>query len=319
MIKAEVIRDSVSPQGIRLTTFKLRYPKFIHGEFMTHRVLSRNASSSRAVPSRKLIEEAMSDTLRAEPVAWGKDQKGMQAFEELEGDALEAVKGLWRAAALSAAQIAQAMMEAGAHKQIVNRVIEPFTHINVVVTATELDNFFGLRLDKGADPTMRTLAIAMWQARSESTPELLNPGEWHLPFIKVADVAAAFRFSEESAQAGHFFGRFVEPQEVLLWVSAARCARVSYESFVTGKDSTIEEDIELFQKLLGCQPLHASPAEHQATPDEWLDKTWGSMTEEAYFVPHWKNSTQHGNFRGWRQHRQMIPGQDKAPIPPEYL
>ena len=52
---ARVLLDSVSPGGVRLVTMEVRYPRFIHAEFMTHRMFSRNAGSSRALPIRKMI------------------------------------------------------------------------------------------------------------------------------------------------------------------------------------------------------------------------------------------------------------------------
>lgn len=320
MIKAEVIADSVSPQGKRLTTFKLRYMRFIHAELMTHRMLSKNASGSRAVPTAKLIEEASDENLRASPIFWGKNQKGMQAAEELAGDELATVQEVWEAAALHACQFAHLMNTAGAHKQIVNRILEPFTHINVVATSSEagLMNFFGLRLHKDAQPEIRALAEAMWRARGESTPEELLPGEWHLPFASSHhDAAAAMAFAKETAEnPEHWFGRRVEAQEALLWTSTARCARVSFESFVTLKPSTIEEDVKLFLDLLGKSPVHASPAEHQATPDEVETISVHDRRPALPFV--WKNPSQHGNLDGWRQHRKMIAGESQAPIPEGY-
>lgn len=352
MISAEIVCDSVSPQEKRLTTFKLRYPKFIHGEFMTHRVISRNASSSRAIPVKKLIQEVRDDALRAAPIWWGKEQKGMQALEELTDqyyadggedvslharyiewnsihDQLcfapprQAAQMLWKAAALRAADCAEQMERIGAHKQIVNRLLEPFSHINVVATATEWDNFFGLRLHKDAMPEMRALAIAMWEARKASTPKLLKPGKWHLPFVSDA----------EFDQRERIFYAFVrdlvknpEPEtltylEVWLKVSVARCARVSYESFETGKRSTVEEDLKLYEKLLGTAavehaapagPIHASPAEHQATPDE-LGKRY-----DNYGKPLWEHPHEHGNFVGFRQFRKMLVGEAIAPLPEEF-
>src|SRR3990167_1565104 len=131
-ISATVIADSISDAGIRITTMQLRYPRFIHAEFMTHRGFSRNASSSRAVPTAKLLEEVRSDALRAAPIFWGKNQPGMQAAEELSGYQLELAKAEWRSAAFGAAARAESLASLGAHKQIVNRILEPFTHINVV-------------------------------------------------------------------------------------------------------------------------------------------------------------------------------------------
>ena len=325
MIEASIIADSISPQGKRIVTYKLRYPKFIHGEFMTHRVISRNASSSRAIPTSKLIEEVRSDALRAGPVFWGKNQSGMQAAEELSAEPVQGqtawmkldidhphfgslsmsekdrARALWSEAAGQAAHYAEFMHKVGVHKQIVNRLLEPFSHINVVATATEWDNFFGLRLHKDAQPEMLALASAMWEARKASTPRLLKPEEWHLPFVDSFN--NILDYAQVSAQSTPL-------TEFAIKVSVARCARVSYESFETGKRSTVEEDLKLYDRLVGAQPLHASPAEHQATPDNpYMGGEAGSK---------WQRPGEHGNFVGWRQYRKMLPGEAVAPLPEGY-
>ena len=321
MIEARVVCDSISPAGIRLTTMQLRYPKFIHGEFMTHRVFSRNASSSRAVPTAKLLEEARSDALRAAPVFWGKNQPGMQAAEELgnvvkraraaiigrtdETTDRELAEFAWAGAAITAAGFAEIMLASGAHKQIVNRLLEPFLHINVVVTATEWDNFFGLRLDAAAQPEMRALAEAMWKVRNESRPEHLLPGDWHLPFVSVEDDWPEINGGGVTTQ---------DQVDVMIRISVARCARVSYLSNDTGRRSTVEEDLKLYDRLLGGQPIHASPAEHQATPDVMGD----DYSRSKYGIIRWENLSQHGNLRGWRQYRKMLPNEAVAPLPKEY-
>lgn len=276
---------------------------------MTHRVISRNASSSRAIPTAKLLEEVRSDALRAAPVFWGKNQPGMQAAEELSdtpykfhGDnideklsSLQCAKDSWRNAALDAAVHAETLLSHGAHKQIVNRLLEPFSHINVIATATEWDNFFGLRLHKDAQPEMRVLALAMWEARKASTPKLLQPGEWHTPFVEHWDYNDCLHHDTRD-EAEH------TPMSLAIKVSVARCARVSYESFETGKRSTIEEDLALFERLKASG--HWSPFEHQATP---IGPGAGS-----------NESWQCGNFRGWRQYRKMVPGEAVRAIPEGY-
>lgn len=314
MIEAIVICDSISPAGIRLTTMKLRYPKFIHGEFMTHRVFSRNASSSRAVPIKKSLEEVRSDTLRATPIWWGKNQPGMQADEELSdddafknqelfgyhvGSTRDRAKAAWRAAAMTAASRAEVLEQLGAHKQIVNRVLEPYLHINVVFSTTELENFFGLRLHAAAMPEMRMLAEAMWEAYKSSDPhKVLDIGlpYWHLPFVNVSELLATVDKDKYPN---------LTDLDISQRVSVARCARVSYESFETGKRSTVDEDLALYNRLLTSG--HWSPFEHQATPDERLVNSWSD----------WKH-TDHGNFVGWRQLRKMMPGENVAPLPEKY-
>jgi thymidylate synthase ThyX len=307
MISAQVICDSKNAEGNRLTTFQLRYPKFIHGEFMTHRVFSRNASSSRAIPTKKYLEEVRSDKLRAAPEGWGKNQKGMSASEELSGVELERIKDMWKSAALSAATQAEGMDSIGAHKQLVNRILEPFIHINVVCTATKYDNFFGLRLDENADPTMQALAKAMWDAYSQSTPRHLSTGEWHLPYITPDDWNSwkQLQMAQEHWTHEEYITRLIK-------MSVARCARVSYQSFETGKQSTLEEDLKLFDRLLANAPIHASPAEHQATPDDRVEHKFGQSVK-------WAMKHEHGNFTGWRQYRKMLKGEAIAPLPEKYL
>ena len=309
MPTASVITDSISPQGIRLLTFKLRYPWMIHGELMTHRCFSRNASSNRAIPLARMLEEARDDSLRAEPVFWGSEQKGMGPGAELDDiDFYDSVAGRgktrkgmakheWRSAALWAADRAEALGKVGTHKSIANRLLMPFTHANVVVTATEWDNFFGLRLAADAEPTMRALAVAMWEAQKDSEPDKLKPGEWHLPFIDEHDLERA-----PSLEIN-------ELTDTMRKVSVARCARVSYESHETGKRSTVEADLRLYDQL--SKDGHWSPFEHQATPDEYIRISSG--------VGHiWLNQECHGNLHGWRQYRKMMPGESVKALPEGY-
>ncbi len=278
-ITAQVIADSVSPDGIRLTTFQLRYPKFIHGEFMTHRVFSRNASSSRAIPVERLIQDIVDDP--AAPIFWGRNQPGMQSREELTGIERHLAEITWDEARLEAIKNARMMNNAGAHKQIVNRIIEPWCHINVVVTATEWDNFFALRCHADAQPEMRVLAEAIRDARDGSTPILLAPPFWHLPYVAPVEQNRP---------------KSMMVQE-LIKLSVARCARVSYLTH-EGKPPDVDADLKLYDRLVSAVPLHASPAEHQATPDE-----------RGHLTGNWYHSSEHANFRGWRQYRKMLPGE----------
>lgn len=289
-ISAKVIADSISDNGKRITTMQLRYPRFIHAEFMTHRQFSRNASSSRAVPVSRLIADMQDDP--AMPLVWGKNQKGMQADEEcstmvvvprtISVDDLGTPtqtknfalsnQDAWLIAMDNAIKMARYFDEAGYHKQIVNRLLEPFSHINVVVTATEWSNFFALRLHRDAEPHMQMLALAMKQAMDKSSPETLARGQWHTPYV-------------------HRDNRTKEDDFAAVKLSVARCARVSYLTH-DGKEPYPDEDLKLYDRLVGSVPLHASPAEHQAMPDpggQW---------------PH-----QWGNFQGWVQYRKTLTGE----------
>lgn len=332
-IEAKIILDSAHPQGddYRLTTFLLRYPKFIHAEHCRHRMMSLCVSSSRAVPVSKNLEEVRSDELRAGPVYWASEQKGMSGGAELLGmDAPGWMQGYhnysgrysgyptsqksmaqqeWKYSALQAADQAERLVKIGAHKSIVNRLLEPFLHVNVLCTIVAkpgLLNFSGLRLDKAAQPEIRVLAEAMWAAWNESTQKLLQPGEWHLPFIGDDEFYAFMR------------PEYLNREQCMLRISTARCARLSYASFETGKRSTIEEDLKLYDRLIGSKPIHASPAEHQASPDKWYDKHNSTGRAIDIGIGCWEHPEQHGNFPGWQQHRKLLPNESMAALPEGY-
>lgn len=291
-ISATVIADSISPAGIRLTTFQLRYPRFIHAELMTHRVFSRNASSSRAIPVAKMIEDLRRDP--AMPIYWGSNKPGMQAGAELEMHDLLGVKCVWIAAMEDAIAHAETLMNAGLHKQIANRILEPWAHINVVVTATDWENFFTLRRHKDAQPELRILAELMYDEMVAGQPKILQPGDWHLPYLTDEE-----RLGVAEAD-GFDIGRKV---------SVARCARVSYLTH-DGRQTTVEEDLALFDRLVGAQPLHASPAEHQATPDEpAIQEVYGGHGTVVEVPAGFVRPDLHGNLRGWIQYRKMLPGE----------
>lgn len=269
---AKVIEFSIAENGKPLVTLQLRYQRFIHAEFMTHRVFSRNAASSRAIPVAKMIEQVRTDP--AMPIHWGKNQPGMQANEQLTGDELFITKDTWRVAANAAADLAECMNKVGAHKQVANRILEPFQFMQVIVTATEWDNFFDLRDHPDAQPEIRALAIEMRRAISITMPVIRlrdrqHESAWHLPYVT----------QQERRQ-------FEYQPEFLAKLSAARCARVSYLTH-DGAVPDVAKDLDLYERLVGGRPLHASPIEHQAYP-----------------LP--LAAQRSNNFMGWRQHREIV-------------
>lgn len=295
--EVEIVAASISDRDIPLTTYKLRYWRGIHSELMTHRVFSRNAGSSRARPSAAIIQQVRDDPWG--PLHWGKNEPGMQATTQLTGVELEDASVIWHQAAEDAANHAEDLSHlCNAHKQIVNRLLEPFTYIDVVLTATDFANWFALRDHKDADPTIRDLAVKMKEAESKCHRSVLQPGMWHLPFIRAQDATNVVH----KITARGVLRKLPTDDEVneyLLKISSARCARTSYKAF-DGLVSSIDDDIGLFTKLVGSQPLHASPTEHQATPDTWL----GGPTTGS-----WDNPGLHGNLRGWIQHRKLLPAE----------
>lgn len=269
---AWVRADSINPLGRRLLTFETLAHRYIHPEVLTHRAFGRNASSSRATPSQALIDQVLNDPW--EPCHWGANQSGMQANAELDDLKKYRAGQMWRGAAHQAALAAQALLDLGAHKQIVNRVLEPYLPIRNVMTGTEWGNWFGLRDHPDAQPEIRALAKAMWVAMKASKPvqRTLKTGLWHLPYV-TDDERLELTVTEAKK------------------VSAARCARVSYRLH-DGKPTTLEADLALYERLMGGDPKHASPTEHQAQPVR------GDTLCYA-----------HGPFRGWTQFRKEIPGE----------
>lgn len=236
-ISAKIIADTISPVGKRITTLQLRYPRYIHAEFMTHRQFSRNASSSRAIPIEQLIKDVLED--KVEPV-FMENQKGMAASVPLTGWRLATAKLLWDQARSKAISSAHSLAAQGVHKQIANRLLEPFSHINVLVTSTEWDNFFNLRIAPGAQQEICELAKAMKKSMDDSIPE---EGVIHLPYI-------------DSEDEKHFNNIVYDLQKI----SVARCARVSYLNFENKK--SYEDDMRLFTQLYDNK--HMSPFEHSA-------------------------------------------------------
>jgi thymidylate synthase ThyX len=279
--EVSIVADSVGPNGARVTTFQLRYPRMVHAELMTHRAFSRNASSTRAIPTAKMIEWVMKDP--AMPVYWGKNQKGMQAGAEIISQDVATAEVAWLAARDDALRCAHTLMGLGVHKQIASRVLEPWTHINVVVTATDFSNFFALRCHRAAMPEIQKLAVMMARAYRDSTPMPLKAGWWHLPFVNDAELAELC----EVRDAGDFRSTMPAVSR-LLKLSVARCARVSYKTF-EGKEPDPEKDVELHDQLLSNG--HWSPFEHPAR----------AMNAGA------GDGFRSGNFTGWVQYRQMLP------------
>ena len=269
----------------RIDTLLLRYPRCIHAEFMTHRVFSRNAASSRAIPVKKLIQDVINDPFV--PLYWGENQKGMQAGEEINTQVWLKDHSLtreeaWEKAMWAAIHMAEAFDKAGYHKQIINRLLEPFSHITVVVTSTQWSNFLALRDHPDAEPHIQILAKRIREALDGAQVEILNPGVWHLPFVSPEE-------------------HFEYTTEQLKILSVARCASTSYKT-VDGFDMTLERASEIYEKLIGQSPMHASPFEHQAQADNGLDFLSTIKWNDIHGLG--------GNLGpGWIQLRKTLPGE----------
>lgn len=254
----KIIADSIGPSGKRLTTWELCYPRFVHAELMTHRLFSRNAASSRAIPIQKMLQRVQDGP--AMPVWWGKNQAGMQANEELDDVAKNEAKWEWLAARDTAVRHVRVLQDKGLHKQVANRVVEPWMFITVILTSTEFENWFGLRDHKDAQPELAWVAKDMHEKFDDSRPLVLQAGQWHLPYIFEEDRAFAEMMVRNSIENCY--------DNLLCEISTGRCARVSYLTHDGKRDW--DEDVTLHNKLRASG--HWSPFEHACQ----------AMTKEAW-------------------------------------
>lgn len=267
MISANVLQMSVGPVKT-ITSMELCYPRFIHAELMTHRVFSRNASSSRAVPIDRMIRDTQENP--AMPNSWMQNKPGMQGGDVLGAREISEAKDAWIKACNDAVKHARVLKDLGCHKQIVNRILEPFAHIKVIVTATEWDNFFMLRLSEQAEPNIRELAQKMQNAMFKFEPQHVGTGGLHAPYVHVDTMISQGMSVEDICMA-----------------SAGRCARVSYLNH-DGTKADVHQDIMLARRLLTDK--HASVFEHQAFA---LSNSVATDMRSR-------------NFYGWTQFRERV-------------
>lgn len=336
-ISAKIVADSLTNQGHRITTLEVIFPRFILAEFNTHRLFSRNSASSRAIPFNKMLKSIETEPFI--PIAWQADHKGMQGTQYLtEPDDIEYAIGTWLHALDSAVEEAKILHGgAGVTKQLVNRLLEPFMYHKVLITATEFDNFYELRspaYSLGADSNIRSkkdahklypnlaaslneldwfkinkgmgeihimdLAEKMWDAMNESTPKLLNPGEWHIPY--------GDKINLDDAELG--FDIFLEQKlSAKIQISVARCARLSYQTLGDNPVIDYQKDFELYNTLK--ESGHFSPFEHVAramTDQEYYSSVKGLSTDSMLGRPVFqdKDFGWNNNFRGFMQFRWLL-------------
>ncbi|CBW47020.1 N4 gp30-like protein [Roseovarius sp. 217 phage 1] len=286
-LQVEVILASTAADAPPIYTIRMRYPRPIHGEIMTHRVFGRNARSSRAVPVRTMLNEVR--TIPYVPWHWLKNKPGMQGTEPLTPEEEEEAITYWLSAANTACHHVEQLFDPDGlniHKQNPNRLLEPFSWMDTLITATEWNNFLWLRQHGAAEPHLQDLANLVYQAIEDTQLILRDPDEWHMPYITY----------EERTQYH---------SDVLLKISAARCARISYKPF--NGDGSVSKELERADLLMNDERVHASPFEHQAKPDTL---SWNFPEFEGEpDVKAWANPMLHGNLTGWIQYRKLIPNE----------
>ena len=317
---AKILADSISKNNNRLTTLEITYPRIVHGEMLRHRMHSRCVASSRAIPVNTFIEQVSNNPYM--PIHWGKNQKGMQADVELSQDEQSQSKKIWIDASHSVIDFAQKLSNIGVHKQITNRLLETFQWTTEIISGTDWENFFNLRIHTAAHPEINKIAQLIKDAMDHSIPVALSDGQWHLPLVSNED--------------WNIINQYENPVEIAKQISAGRCARTSYLTHDGKRD--IKADIELAERLV--KSFHFSPTEHLArpmtTPEFHSYWRWEALFDDgevacfpydsAYTVTgdiappfrvndivdnkkvlHVHGSAYCGNFNGWVQYRKTIP------------
>lgn len=294
----KVVQDSINTSGDRMLTYEIETYRYIWAEVLTHKMLNKNAQSSRAVPVKSVL--SINESNPVEPIVWGKNQGGMSASQVLENEELEYVKDIWKELAKNAFEGSRKLSEAGLHKMWANRPTEPFSRIKVVMSGTEWDNFEWLRDDpEAAQPEIVDLARKIKQAKSESTPMLLISGWAHVPYIE--------RIEKEGIISYYVQGEGEVPLDIALKISASCCGQVSYRKL----DESFDKAMDIYNKLFSGSKPHLSPTEHQAIamhnskanlfqrvfPSTW-EKGISHMDKDGYF---WSS-----NLKGFIQHRKLM-------------
>lgn len=251
MITVKILKDSITESGARVTTFELEYPRYILAELNTHRVFSRNTASSRAIPFNKMIDSIKN--IEHVPI-WTENKSGMQGEPILDDDLIVQCNSIWNDAKNNAIYYARKLHELGIHKQNFNRLLEPFQTVKTILTATEFDNFFKLRIHRAAMPEIHVLASLMFKELCESEPDFLSEDDWHLPYITADDIK---KYGVETCKK----------------IAVSCCAQVSYRKL----DTTPEKALSIYDKLVSGDIIHGSAFEHVCRPLKDNEKQVGNL------------------------------------------
>ncbi len=270
--EVKILADSIAPHGVRLTTLQVTFPRFILAEVNTHRMLSRNSASSRAIPPEKQIARVKENPFV--PETFNKRVKGMGVGEAIKDQ--EAARSHWLIARDSAVIAAEALCTFDCDKSRINRLLEPFMWHTAILSGTEWSNFFALRDHPDAQPEFQIIARMMREEMDANEPQYINFNQWHLPLVSLKEREDWQRQTGSGDEEWNFW----------VDVSAGRCARVSYDT----QDNYEEPEKSVARAVRLATSGHLSPFEHPAFP----------------------YSTQHfvANFRGWEQARHRIPNEE---------
>lgn len=308
---AEVIQHSVSPEGKEIITFSVKYGLIVHSEWIRHRLLSNSVKSNRAVSMKQIRKEVIEDPYV--PIKFGGQQAGMVAIDEDQFGYAKVCRWLWKNSRWGAVGVHWLFEKLKLHKEITNRILNPWQWVRSTTTATDYDNFYKLRLHKDAQKDINVIAKAMHEALQLSEPMLINAGEYHVPYV------SRRRTGNGELEYYDSDGTQLNTQQAIE-ASCARCARSSYDNHDGTKASYFNRatakgrsDQEIYQDLINSDPVHGSCGEHQATPLVVAYKnkkpiypagmTHVSVEDGILTTKYWS-----GNLLGFIQHRQTTKG-----------
>lgn len=300
--KAVILKDSIDIYGNRLTTFRLTYPRIILSEFNTHKMLSKNTSSSRAIPVKENIERILIDPFI--PEDWVKNSRGMYSLENIAINSVETIESIWLESSNCARKYAKQLAENELHKQYANRILEPYMYVDTIVSGTDFDNFFHLRISSDAQPEIQFLANLMYKEYRYSKPTLLKYGQWHLPYIDTN--------FDSNGDIHYTVNNNLLDLDTAIKVSVSCCGQVSYRKLNT----SVEKALEIYDKFVSGDKVHASCLEHSATP--FSDIEYNARIEAKQLVKEKVNDITEldldkflykRNFKGWTQYRTLVPNE----------
>lgn len=302
------LADSITVKGARITTFELTYNRFFHADVLTHRTFSRTASNTFAQNPSALRKELASG--KHQPYLFGRSHP-----VEITNEISKEFYRLWMEMSMVLSSYSEKLQELGVSRYLVNKPLETFSTVKVVLTSTEWQNFFHLRDTKGL-PEMEELVHDLRTEYKTTAPDHLAVGEWHLPYIRPEDKAFV---EAEFAESDRNF--------ILAMLSSVRCS--NWSTFVESLDhKTIREEIEIGQDLYRAG--HLNTFEHVATPWDvsskveelcrknssimgypimMLNQITEHLSRPESVCPSWADVR---NLRGWRSLRSFLDHKEKV-------
>lgn len=315
MFSVKMVADSISnSNGQRISSMEVVFPRIVLAELNTHRMLTRNSASSRAIPSHKMIDAVMKNPFI--PMKWLAQHTGMQGTDIIDESSQFHAAETWLAARDYMIQQAKILTyKYNVSKQIANRLLEPFMWHKALITATEWENYFALRHDPAAENHIQRLAQMMLDCMNTSKPTNLAAGEWHIPYgesIKTADINMYLESLGKPYDAD-------DVMAISIQASVAKCAQTSYTIMdEEDKPLDIAKMIKLHDRLSVAG--HWSPFEHIAqnmTSQQWHENLRGYANyDHQDDISIWDAEDDalgwSGNFRGWIQYRKTFKNENRT-------